>query len=604
MSDIRDRERGASKANKAAGTNQEARWSAASITRNIGAIANAIAAASEGIRRLGLSLLQAFTIAVTILALVAVYLSNIWILLGAALLLSAVVILITVGARFFPESFAAIAVEVRRHIGYLEVPGLPAVFSFWTIIIGIVLGTVFYVKTVYEAQQGLLAAAESTNVLQRVIDESPQYASTRQDPTITRLAVLLLLQRLNLLPSDATPQDVFDSADSRFRLLVAALKGEGGKCGSGASMNLKTTTAEMIVGLAIYLGCAKGTDGAEVLRTLPAVLTGVVVRRQGGWDKVRNELKKGASSGTWVLFSRPDPVPDRRLLSAVYGEVAAKSDPNAKLYDIVKAYVEPLGQLEDSNARQAQGRMPEDVQLLIDVQLGLLAEIHRDAAVAEKRSEVDIWLGYEQFALVVLAFTLAAILFVRWIYAFPNLVMAWYIFSSVVAAKNKSKSGFQSKIERSGSLSDIKDQADKLFQQKNQHLAGPLWLLDGAYDDLKATGQGNSRSERLQALLLALEESRTGLVWAYGALPAVGFLGTVHGILSALGNSSAITSTDRLEQAAGIAQVSGALGLAFSTTLIALAASLFLGFLDMLLHRCERSSIRELNRKLVLEYLS
>ena len=71
--------------------------------------------------------------------------------------------------------------------------------------------------------------------------------------------------------------------------------------------------------------------------------------------------------------------------------------------------------------------------------------------------------------------------------------------------------------------------------------------------------------------------------WIAQALPAVGFIGTVRGISAGLGSADAIVRAENvIGQAAAINQVAGSLGVAFTTTLIALVFGLALGILERL----------------------
>ncbi|MCO6414631.1 MotA/TolQ/ExbB proton channel family protein [Siccirubricoccus sp. KC 17139] len=79
------------------------------------------------------------------------------------------------------------------------------------------------------------------------------------------------------------------------------------------------------------------------------------------------------------------------------------------------------------------------------------------------------------------------------------------------------------------------------------------------------------------------------------ALPALGFIGTVLGILYGLsGADSIVRAAGQEERAAAMSVVTGPLGLAFSTTFFALAAGLVTGFL------IDRETARE--RLLLLEF--
>ena len=93
-------------------------------------------------------------------------------------------------------------------------------------------------------------------------------------------------------------------------------------------------------------------------------------------------------------------------------------------------------------------------------------------------------------------------------------------------------------------------------------------------DDLTAGGEVADRR------LDAVARGRTLVRWAVATVPAIGFIGTVRGILEALAKAGDVVwAGDRLERADAIGQLAGELGLAFSTTLFALLVGVLLGWL-------------------------
>jgi hypothetical protein len=84
------------------------------------------------------------------------------------------------------------------------------------------------------------------------------------------------------------------------------------------------------------------------------------------------------------------------------------------------------------------------------------------------------------------------------------------------------------------------------------------------------------------------DEGGAYLRWAVGSIAAIGFVGTVRGIFSALPESSEVVfAASRIERAEAIGTLAGELGLAFSTTLFALIAGLILSFILLLATRLE-----------------
>ena len=78
----------------------------------------------------------------------------------------------------------------------------------------------------------------------------------------------------------------------------------------------------------------------------------------------------------------------------------------------------------------------------------------------------------------------------------------------------------------------------------------------------------------------ALSRGRLRVQWGLATIPAIGFIGTVRGVLEALSKAGDVVwAADRLERADAIAGLAGELGLAFSTTLFALLAGIAVGLL-------------------------
>ena len=85
---------------------------------------------------------------------------------------------------------------------------------------------------------------------------------------------------------------------------------------------------------------------------------------------------------------------------------------------------------------------------------------------------------------------------------------------------------------------------------------------------------GDARADRARA---AVERAKTAVRWSIMTVPAIGFIGTVRGILEALARAGDVVwASDRLERADAIGQLAGELGLAFSTTFFALVVSIAL----------------------------
>lgn len=103
---------------------------------------------------------------------------------------------------------------------------------------------------------------------------------------------------------------------------------------------------------------------------------------------------------------------------------------------------------------------------------------------------------------------------------------------------------------------------------------------------------GGHRAERQ---LDALARGRTLVRWSIATAPALGFIGTVRGILEALARAGDVVwAADRLERADAIGQLAGELGLAFSTTFFALLVGVVLGLFSALSRSHEERRIDDL----------
>lgn len=88
-----------------------------------------------------------------------------------------------------------------------------------------------------------------------------------------------------------------------------------------------------------------------------------------------------------------------------------------------------------------------------------------------------------------------------------------------------------------------------------------------------------SLSEVTDHRLKELDSSKGAITYLAWAIPSIGFIGTVLGIGSALGEAGGMLTPDTDTQKSVVDQVTAALGMAFDTTLIALVLSLLLMFL-------------------------
>lgn len=91
-----------------------------------------------------------------------------------------------------------------------------------------------------------------------------------------------------------------------------------------------------------------------------------------------------------------------------------------------------------------------------------------------------------------------------------------------------------------------------------------------------------------------VEKSRQLIEWGVTTLPALGFLGTVRGILMALSSVGGLSQGDNVARLAALLDVSSALGVAFATTLLALVCMIVLSYCDIRQSRSETALVDQL----------
>lgn len=159
---------------------------------------------------------------------------------------------------------------------------------------------------------------------------------------------------------------------------------------------------------------------------------------------------------------------------------------------------------------------------------------------------MTLWRGYEQFIMV-------------WLFVFSLLVLRARRLQLRISKKELARiEQSQNEIEPSAVLNAVSGSA---FHFEGNDPAVLHELLD-------LIGQ-------------RLYTTRWPVRWAAYTLPAIGFIGTVRGILNSLSNASdVVLAVQPAEKALAIGGLSGELGLAFATTLIALLLGIILSVLN------------------------
>ncbi|MGO7078854.1 MotA/TolQ/ExbB proton channel family protein [Rhizobium johnstonii] len=276
------------------------------------------------------------------------------------------------------------------------------------------------------------------------------------------------------------------------------------------------------------------------------------------------------------------------------------------------------------------------VQAIEDFAIALMASVDTDASVTGARQLLAAARGAEQFLIVALFMMVGALMLER-VLAFRR--RGWEIDRATsqikidVAASDADAEKARLEAEKAAGLAagltapqpaasaakpgdDLQDRriqqterASRLRatiatlnlhvgrggQDRTSEVASDM--VNAVLNDLSQTslyGLSDERTDKVaEDLKVKVDSSRQLIGWGITTLPALGFLGTVHGILNALNGVSGLTQGDAAARLATLLNVSGALGLAFSTTLIALIGMMILTFFDIVQARSEKSMIEE-----------
>jgi hypothetical protein len=345
-------------------------------------------------------------------------------------------------------------------------------------------------------------------------------------------------------------------------------------------------------------------------------------------NSVVSSLRDRVSFG--LLFDRPKAQANDAILQALFArtnvykkEEQVKTNPN-------------------------RASLMQQLSLVIRFERALLGSIGQDSRVREEAYYLDFWVGLEQLAVLCLAFFLLALLFGRWIRDIPQLACKTVVVARLSEApianqradaeylreakhiRNNIHAVFLTETGLLKWFTKTAGKGDDLvncsaacrvriwFSQRAGFEKGqlvnpsaaltPLFLLDRAMVEIEGFVNKDPSAPVLetwcQQASEKIEDSRWLFGWSLSALPAIGFLSTLWGILSALGGAGAVSAAKgRVEQAIAMDSISGSLSLAFSTTIIALTSLLALSLLDQWQANTERRLIEDMEQLLTEEFL-
>ncbi|MEY9633475.1 biopolymer transport protein ExbB/TolQ [Bradyrhizobium japonicum] len=309
--------------------------------------------------------------------------------------------------------------------------------------------------------------------------------------------------------------------------------------------------------------------------------------------------------GQGFTFFRPDEISSDALLQALFSRT-----------NVVNKLDEKRKELEENSELRQQ------LDFYISFVRALLSAVGQDPEVKDASYTISFWMGLEQISVLTLIFFLTALLFGAWLGDLPQLGAKKYLLAELsatfeqrfAAAPFSDVTEFRDRVRKNllTPAGLLKNSAafKRIFETirkspKEAEFASlvllPFFLLEKAILELKRDEDANPfpLETWCQQAAEKIEDSRWLFGWCLSALPAIGFLSTLYGILSALGGAGAVSAAEgRLEQAIAMDTISGKLSIAFSTTIIALSGLLVLSLLDQWQAKTQRRLIEDVEKGL------
>lgn len=370
-------------------------------------------------------------------------------------------------------------------------------------------------------------------------------------------------------------------------------------------------TAALLVHLVLHVPGARtgAANDPEYQRGLVRLVAAVLANQPGAAPAFRAALKQFHDAGAApapgelmkglgddlplaraFVFSSEDPPPvtNLELIAALY-----------QLTGVDRAY--------DPTAAKADPEAQAQLRALTKFLEALVERARADRAVKHGTRQIPLWQGYEQCAMwVVFAWTLYLLLYreVRrwWIGAecgrvvrFLESVIGRYpALSYAVRAKAADRiHSFYAGVP----LIDVRKRfrADEFAARIARVCANFLLVTGGAAPPRVSGFRDYCREVRQRE-----SGGRWFIKWLALALPAIGFIGTKRGIAGALSQADIIVrAQDPGAQATAISTVTGVLGIAFTTTLIALLMGLVISLINYAQMHREAVLVDELEETLV-----
>lgn len=336
------------------------------------------------------------------------------------------------------------------------------------------------------------------------------------------------------------------------------------------------------------------------------------------WEMLQHDFGPDFGRGFSILAGfqlqlTSEPASDEQILHLLYLQkgVHQEFDDRQFLRLPFKKSATGTGAAQDGSAPEGktpegktpEGKTPEgktlegrrmELQKAEQFMSGILTRLRSHPAVKQANWWMTLCRGYEQFFMLFIAFWMVLLLRARG----KRRKREERIGGDLADAVRLELKTLHTKSPEDRLLVVQRLQTDAEFRK---HSIAKV-MLKTCGDQLARAGE-ERRKENLDDLARQLRQNdgatRWSLVWMSRSLPAIGFVGTVHGIsLAMMGADTLVRAGNAAEQATAVNLVAGNLGVAFSHTLIALVLGVILSwFSDRQAFR-ERALVSELEREL------
>ena len=480
--------------------------------------------------------------------------------------------MMSTGIAYLRRIFEKITFDGRRNnqLGQARDFGLTAVGYLRLIGIALLISAVCYAFVVSSAREGVERAYAASNPVCEFLDsQALLHAQDCDDETeISDQALYSLLLAAGVFAET----DVADDAAMLDPKIAPAAAYIRNALKNKELLALKKAQWDLwVIELAAGLGTGTdehapvvvgGSGGAEGRRALITHLAGLGSPRdwRAWFENPPTQMEAFVLKEVWYkygLFHNGEVSID---LKTVLAKLRSTMDANGRvlLEGALSSYGAaqgPNGGMTSKDGKSASADS-QDSRLAAKVLDGvakfsryLMNNVAAGNTVGAAKYRMTLWRGYEQF-------------FMLWLFAFALLVL--------------NARRHQVRIAQ-GQLADL--QKGDLSQNRIEPKA-VLKAVTGT-DIRPRLNDPAVLHELLDLIGQRLYTARWPVRWAAYTLPAIGFVGTVRGILNSLSNASdVVLAVQPAEKAVAIGGLSGELGLAFATTLIALLLGIMLSVLN------------------------